>query len=290
MGIFESIVSREFIDKGWSGDRKYRAVCGNGDVYLLRISPAETLEMRRALWGVLQDVQRLDVSMSRSLEMGECDEGVYFVQEWVDGNDAEEFVPTLPAERQYALGYDAGEILKKLHSLPAPDDIPDWSDRFGKKARRKIEGYRKCPVKFAGDEAVVRYVEENLHLIEGRPQVFQHGDYHVGNMMVSDGKIVVIDFDRFDYGDPWEEFNRIVWCAQAAPEFARGMVDGYFSGNVPEVFWRLLKLYICSNMLSSLPWAIPFGQAEVDVMLRQAEEIMEWYDGMKNNVPSWYMC
>lgn len=290
MGIFESIVSREFIDKGWSGDKKYRAVCGNGDVFLLRISPTEKLEMRRALWGVLQDVQRLDVSMSRSIEMGECCEGVYFVQEWVDGEDAEKFVPMLPGETQYALGYDAGEILKKLHSLPAPENMPDWSERFGKKARRKIEGYRKCPVKFAGDEAAVRYVEENLHLLEGRPQVFQHGDYHIGNMMVSGGKIVVIDFDRFDYGDPWEEFNRIVWCAQAAPEFARGMVDGYFNGNVPDEFWKLLKLYICSNLLSSLPWAIPFGQAEVDVMLRQAADIMKWYDDMKNNVPSWYMC
>lgn len=290
MGIFESIVSRKYIDKGWSGDKKYRAECGTGDVYLLRISPIEKMEMRRALWGVLQDVQRLDISMSRSLEMGTCGEGVYFVQEWVDGEDAEEFIPTLPAETQYVLGYDAGEILKKLHALPAPEDMPDWSERFGKKARRKIEGYRKCPLKFAGDADVIRYVEENLYLLEGRPQVFQHGDYHIGNMMVSGGKIVVIDFDRFDYGDPWEEFNRIVWCAQAAPEFARGMVDGYFSGNVPEVFWRLLKLYICSNMLSSLPWAIPFGQAEVDVMLRQAKQIMEWYDGMKNNVPSWYMC
>ncbi|MEK3769068.1 hypothetical protein MKY14_10950 [Paenibacillus sp. FSL R5-0887] len=28
--------------------------------------------------------------------------------------------------------------------------------------------------------------------------------------------------DRFDYGDPWEEFNRIPWCALTSPEFASG--------------------------------------------------------------------
>ena len=61
----------------------------------------------------------------------------------------------------------------------------------------------------------------------------------------------------------WEEFNRIVWCAQAAPAFASGMVDGYFDGDVPMEFWKLLALYICSNTLSSLPWAIPFGEGEV---------------------------
>jgi aminoglycoside phosphotransferase (APT) family kinase protein len=26
----------------------------------------------------------------------------------------------------------------------------------------------------------------------------------------TDPKIVIIDFDRYDFGDPWEEFNRIV--------------------------------------------------------------------------------
>ena len=43
------------------------------------------------------------------------------------------------------------------------------------------------------------------------------------------------------------EFKRIVWCAQAAPAFSTGMVDGYFDGEVPMKFWRLLVLYICSN-------------------------------------------
>ena len=66
------------------------------------------------------------------------------------------------------------------------------------------------------------------------------------------------------------------------------MVDGYFNGNVPKEFWDLLALYISSNTLSSLPWAIPFGQEKVDVMVKQTDEILEWYNGMKNTVPKWY--
>ncbi len=42
--------------------------------------------------------------------------------------------------------------------------------------------------------------------------------------------LTVIDFNRWDYGDPWEEFNRIVWCAQKSHLFATGMVNGYFGG------------------------------------------------------------
>ena len=106
---------------------------------------------------------------------------------------------------------------------------------------------------------------------------------------ITDGRIVVIDFNRNEFGDPWEEFNRIIWCAQAAPTFAKGMVDGYFEGDVPKEFWDLLALYISSNVLSSLPWAIPYGQDEIDVMIKLADDILDWYDGMKNTVPKWYL-
>ena len=106
--------------------------------------------------------------------------------------------------------------------------------------------------------------------------------------MLCGGRLVVIDFDRFDFGDPWEEFNRIVWCAQASPRFAAGMVDGYFDGRVPEEFWRLLALYIVGNQLSSVAWAIPYGREQVDVMLRQARDVLDWYDGMRRIVPRWY--
>ena len=110
----------------------------------------------------------------------------------------------------------------------------------------------------------------------------------IGNMMVEDGKIVIIDFDRYDFGDPWEEFNRIVWCAQAAPSFASGNVDGYFGGKVPRDFWSLLALYIASNTLSSLYWAIPFGEKEINTMRNQAREVLDWYDNFTNVIPKWY--
>ena len=154
---------------------------------------------------------------------------------------------------------------------------------------RKIAGYLACPIKAEGGERFIEYISSHRHLLKNRPQTFQHGDYHIGNMMIgNDGKLFVIDFNRFDFGDPWEEFNRIVWCAQKAPAFARGMLDGYFEGNVPDVFFETLALYISSNALSSVYWAVPFGEKEISVMLDQVKDILSWYDNMNTPVPSWY--
>ena len=107
-------------------------------------------------------------------------------------------------------------------------------------------------------------------------------------MLDRNGKLYIIDFNRNDYGDPWEEFNRIIWCAQKSSPFASGMVDGYFNGDVPANFWNLLALYISSNTLASVYWAISYGETEVNTMLNQAEEVLLWYDNMTNTIPTWY--
>ena len=70
-------------------------------------------------------------------------------------------------------------------------------------------------------------------------------------------------------------------------KYETGGSDGFY-GEVPVEFWKLSALYIATNTLSSLPWAIPFGQKEIDTMRNQAGEVLLWYDGMRNTVPKWY--
>lgn len=290
MALYQSIISRVEITRGWSGDRKFCAQTADGRKFLLRISSVGQLRRKQREFEMMCKVAKLGIPMCLPVEFGICDEGAYSIQSWIDGVDAEAAVMTMESGQQYRYGLDAGRILRKIHTIPAPADAPDWESRFNAKIDRKIAMYENCELKYdCGDDAFLRYIADNRHLLAGRPQSYQHGDYHIGNMMIGrDGKLVIIDFDRDDYGDPWEEFNRIVWCAQTAPAFASGMVDGYFDGDVPMEFWILLALYISSNTLSSLPWAIPFGKGEIRVMQEQASQVLQWYDGMKMVVPNWY--
>lgn len=290
MQIYKKIVNRIPIDRGWSGDRKYRAVTDDGQPYMLRISSLDRLEGKRREYGRMCEAARLSIPMCLPIEFGICDEGVYAIQSWIDGEDAERPVMSMDAPAQYRYGLDAGHMLARLHTLPAPADATDWEARFNAKINRKIAQYQSCGLRYeGGGDVFLEYIAQNRHLLAGRPQCFQHGDYHIGNMMIDrSGVLTVIDFDRSDFGDPWEEFNRIVWCAQAAPAFASGMVDGYFDGHVPMAFWRLLALYICTNTLGALPWAMTFGEEEIQVMRKQAAQVLEWYEGMKSAVPAWY--
>jgi len=288
--LYKAIVHKTPIDKGWSGDQKYCAGTADGSKYLLRISSIDRLERKRREYEKMSEVAALGIPMCQPVEFGICEEGVYSIQSWIDGSDAESMILSLGPDAQYRYGLDAGQILAKIHSIPAPEDAPDWETRFNAKIDRKIAMYEGCELKYeSGGDAFLDYLARKRHLLKDRPLTYQHGDYHIGNMMIDlAGKLTVIDFEKQDIGDPWEEFNRIVWSAQAAPAFASGMVDGYFGGDVPMEFWELLALYICSNTLGSLPWAIPFGEEEIQVMRKQAAQVLEWYDDMKNVVPKWY--
>ena len=283
------IVTKTPIEKGWSGDKKYCITDDKNQKYLLRISPKLQYERKKQEFSLMEKVAELGVPMCIPLEFGVCDEGVYSIQSWINGCDLEDITLELSEEEQYKYGYESGQILKKIHSISSPSGTEDWEIYFNRKIDRKIKMYEECSLKYENGQIFVDYVNSHRHLLKDRPKTYQHGDYHVGNMMVGiDKKLYIIDFNRNDFGDPWEEFNRIVWCAQSMPWFATGMVDGYFENNIPHLFWELLALYISSNTLSSLPWAIPFGQKEIDVMINQANDILKWYDNMNTVVPIWY--
>ncbi len=290
----------EPIKKGWSSDDKYyvemdrgaASGAAGGQKLLVRISDITDRSRKELEFDALRALDGVPILMSRPIAFGTCNSGrsVFTVLTWIDGVPADEYLPALSPNEQYALGCAAGRTLKALHTIPAPEGQPSWGERFNRKIDRNIRTHASCEFSLPFADAIISYIDSNRHFLEGRPQVFQHGDYHCGNMIVTpEGELGIIDFNRVDYGDPWEEFNRIVWCAAVSGHFASGRINGYFDDEVPDEFFRLMGLYIGSNMLSSVPWAVPFGRSEVDTMIAQAREVMDWYDGYRQYVPRWYV-
>ena len=68
------------------------------------------------------------IAMSEPLAFRRCDDTkmyIYLLLTWTDGINLSEALPALSGEAQYLLGRQAGDILKKLHSIPVdPLDLP----------------------------------------------------------------------------------------------------------------------------------------------------------------------
>lgn len=301
---YDSFEKIEPLNKGWSNDKKFIVETVEGAKRLIRIADIAEYDHKKHEFEMMQRVAALGIPMSQPIEFGFCSNGkkVYQLLSWVDGKNAGDILPLLSETEQYVFGVKTGKILRKIHSISVPESEVDflpyrknWAKRFNRKVDRNIKIYEECDLKVNGSENFINYVEQNRKLLENRPQCFQHGDYHVGNMIINHGEISIIDFNRCDFGDPWEEFNRIIWSAMASPHFATGQLHGYFDSEPlhrlkpPIEFFKLLAFYISSNMLASIPWAIPFGQSDVDIMVKQSQDVLVWFDGMNNPVPTWYL-
>lgn len=279
----------EEITKGWSTDKKYVIENDVKQTFLMRVATIEQFSHKQGEFEKISELYSSGLPIPKPLDFANDEEKVYSLFTWLEGEDAEIIVPTLTAARQYQLGVEAGGLLKKIHSIAAPAEIEEWETKFSRKIDRNISNYQKCPLKYENGNVILHYIEANRHLIKGRTSVFQHGDYHTGNMILSaEQQLGIIDFNRWDYGDPWEEFNRIDFTAELSPQFAAGQIDGYFDNQPPEEFFKLLALYIGVNLLNALPWALAYSDEEVAVMQQKTVAVLDWFDDMQNVIPKWY--
>ena len=53
----------------------------------------------------------------------------------------------------------------------------------------------------AGAEKILKYFEDNKHLLKDRPMCHHHGDYHTGNIIIDSGNVWIIDWHTMDFDD-----------------------------------------------------------------------------------------
>lgn len=108
---------------------------------------------------------------------------------------------------------------------------------------------------------------------------------------MEDGSIGVIDFNRWEVGDPYEEFYKLEsFARELSIPYCIGQIKAYFDNNVPEQFWITLAVYVAHASLYSIKWAEKFGQEEIDGMTARCLQAFDDYNYFKRNVPVWYEC
>ena len=293
MKIFDRIVKKEPINKGYSGDKKYYIETDDDRKLLLRVSDIAESEYRKTEFEMTRKVAELGIPMSVPVEFGSCEDGTYSLHNWIEGEDVKidgTVLPKFSEKERYTFGLKAGEILRKIHSVPASETnaITDNKIHNYLDVDDKIHNYLNCGLRFEGDEYILAYIENNRHLLQNRPHCFLHGDYHPGNMMIENGELIIIDFNRYSYGDPWEDFNCIEWDAELSPHFATGQIRGYFNGESLLEFFKVLAFYISCNALKNIHGAA-IGLYDLETMMNQVQDVLRWYDNMRNSVPTWYL-
>lgn len=280
------------IEYGWSSDEKYYIEDNKNMKYLLRISTADTYEQKKKEFEVIKKFNTLDFEMSRAIEFGYFNEhkNVYMLLSWIEGYSLEEKLHFLPEIEQYRLGLYSGEILKQIHSIPVQiQDVPSVN-KISKKLLQ-LQRYEDSSVRVPNDEIAIAFVKNNIDMLCKSAPVYEHGDFHVGNLIYTPDKTIgVIDFNRLECGDKYEEFYKVQsFDVEHSIAFSVGEIQGYFNGEPPIDFWKIQAVYVAHGSLYSIKWAEKFGQKEVDGMTKRCLEAFNHYDNFNLIIPKWYL-
>ncbi|TVY11347.1 phosphotransferase family protein [Paenibacillus cremeus] len=281
------------IHKGYSADGKYFIHRKEEQPsYVLRTAPIQQSEKKKEEFDMIRRVYELGVYTSEPIAFGVVEEwGIcYLVLGYVKGEDAAELLPGLTEDEQYVIGLEAGQELKLIHKVMAPLHMKSWNERRSNKYLQQLAEYQSCGVKLPEEDMVLRFIDDHLKLMDGRPNRFQHDDFHPANLLIYERRYSgVIDFNRFDWGDPYEEFQKVAYFTRHdSIPFSAGQIDGYFDGDVPEDFWPLYSLYTAMTMLPSITWTLKVVPQQLELMLGRIRTILEDHHQFENVVPSWY--
>lgn len=281
------------IKKGYANDSKFRVSLQDGRDYLLKIFDLKDFQSKQLEYNILQKMKLYNVKCSTPIEIGEISQKEigYMILSYIDGDDAEEILPKNSEEVQYNIGFQAGQELLKMHNHHAPDYISNWYERKYKKHQNYIEQYRDCGYQLKHDSKVMSFIDDNIEFMKNRPNLFQHDDFHIGNLIIKDYHLNgVIDFNSFDWGDPVHDFLKVgLFSSEVSVPFSIGQIKGYHNDKEPdELFWRLYSLYLAMSMFSSIVWILKVKPDELDQMLNKLYRVLEDHDYFTSIKPRWY--
>lgn len=272
--------------KGFSKDEKYILKSINNQKYILRLSNIKLLEFRKKQCDLLSKLDNT-ITCSKILYYGIFDKNYcFFVTSFLSGSDAIEIIKLTDKKKSYMYGIKAGKLLKKWHETSINVSSLSWNDIYKNKKEQLVKSLLECEYSLPLQKKLLNYLEQNLYLLNDRPLVFCHGDFHLGNMIIDDEEIRIIDVLNCSLADPYEEFKRCYWSIIDGGYFQTGLINGYFENDIPQDFFKILKIYTIESMITFFLKAIKIGNFEEYIKFNEKQ--LEWWGDFDFSIPIWY--
>lgn len=274
----------------YRGTQKY-LVRLNNQLELIQLFPKNLFKPKKEEALILQNCSDLGVPVAVPTHIGQTPDGLCFViSPFIEGTDAYQSRHTLSESELYTLGQEAGAILKKMHHIPAPNELDHWYERSLAKHKRYLSLYNELTFEYPHVDSLNSFIEQHKHYLKDRPSTFQHDDFHLRNLIVRDKHLNgIIDFENRDYGDPYFDFVKLgLFTRNNSIDFAVGQLDGYFDAVIPEEFWVSYTIYLGMTIVSSIVWTTTHYPESIDDMIHTLDTVVKDHNYFNQTVPDWY--
>lgn len=100
----------------------------------------------------------------------------------------------------------------------------------------------------------------------------------------------VVDFNRWDWGDPIEDFDALPrFSTPMSIPFSRGQILGYTEGEPDEDFWKRYNLYTAMHLGIGMVWTYHHNRDKMEEWREGCRNIAETHDFEEGGPPAWFI-
>lgn len=279
------------VEKGLSNFQKYYIETNKTESLFLQVGNSSDCNYLNSKKKTLQMMWENGIPCQKPIIVSLCKGNkAFLLTSWIKGRDLEDILPTITVEEQYEWGARAATLLKQIHNLELnnPELIRLEKKKLYDDVIKKYTHYYNCGNMTSEEEIFYSFVLNNKQLLENEKISILHGDFNVGNLILNEKGLYVIDFVPNIYGNPIEDFVRNIINAETSRPFAIGLIDNYFDSKISIEMWRRLGVYTAMQQLEMIDWHYHFGWFDSDFKEKQHNKILKNYGNMSSIVPKYY--
>ena len=146
---------KELISKGYSEEIKYKVKVDKN--YFLKISPLSFTKKKDLELKYILALEK-EVKFPKLIEVRYGPDSIHSLYEWIDGVDFRDYITRLTDKELNQYGIQAGEFLKKIHSISIEEHSDNWKEYYVQKSMKKIDSFSKANINFPEIETFIDYI------------------------------------------------------------------------------------------------------------------------------------
>lgn len=237
------------ITQGMSKDKKYMVVGEDGKKYFLRVVEKQAFYKSPIDYYRKANINIFGDRVVRIIDCIETDDSYECYYEYVDGIVLEQYIDMAKEEEVIDIASRSATLLRSIQSIGVRNQVDFFNVAY---ITRELKRCKEC----IEANKIIEFVSDNSkYLLDKNHNSFLHSDYHLGNIILTDKKeLVVVDIEKYEYGSFYrdlpinETYNR-----EISSVYARTFLREYSSKS--DFDWMSYNVHMAFYFARFILWS-----------------------------------